>query len=477
MEDTLANDNDTDSKDLMKAFAEKLAIKLNQLHTIFKNATWKKILQNEQDKSQLNGIFNYINEEVKDFQVRLALKVDQNVYNLHQLFDQLQINSWPHSNKAIYNYNLEGVQTLSRGPCQPGTRVSILKHTYEWAQASTSPPIFWLTGHAGSGKSTIAYSVAQHFDKNEEVFNTLQATFFCSRQFEETKLQKYIIPTLAYQLAHHSQSYAKSIIKSDSVHKQLSDQMEDLLVGPWQKSVESHSPDLPPYLIVIDALDEIEGKAGAKFLERLLLTIESGHLQGLKFLVTSRPDPELAKLYNSFAPDTICHLQDVSQEQADRDIMTYLHNALPVFQNKLELKELGMKANGLFIYASTVVRYISLGRTLGEQYELMGQLLDPPEIMISSEFSDMPKALAPVYALYHQILSGAFDVPKNLISARLRILHNILSAEEHISTSVAAGLCNIINVKDMEERADDLVKKLHAVLYIKEDRENHLKYV
>ncbi|KAH0581577.1 hypothetical protein H2248_011283 [Termitomyces sp. 'cryptogamus'] len=470
MEDVLSNNNDTDSKDMMRGFAEKLAIKLHELHHISKNATWKKILQNEQDKSQLNGIFNYINEEIKDFQVRLAIKIDQNISNLHQLFDQLQLNSWPHSKKAIYNYNLEGVPTLSRGPCQSGTRVSILKHIYEWAQASTSPPVFWLTGHAGSGKSTIAYSVAQHFDKNEDMFHTLQATFFCSRQFEETKLQKYIIPTLAYQLAHHSQSYAKSIRKCNSVHKQLSDQINDLLVGPWQKSVESHSPGLPPYLIVIDALDEIEGKAGVEFLQKLIMTVQGGHLKGLKFLVTSRPDPALAKLCNSFPPDSVCFLQDVSQDQADRDIMTYLHDALSKLHKDLELEELGRKANGLFIYASTAVRYISLGTTLGEQHELMRQLLDPPEIMISSEFSDMPKALAPVDALYHQILSGAFDVPKNLIPARLKILHNILCAEERISTSVAAGLCNTIHVEDMEERADDLIKKLHAVLYIKEDR-------
>ncbi|KAG5335803.1 hypothetical protein C0989_000290, partial [Termitomyces sp. Mn162] len=70
MEDVLSNNNDTDSKDMMRGFAEKLAIKLHELHHISKNATWKKILQNEQDKSQLNGIFNYINEEIKDFQVK-----------------------------------------------------------------------------------------------------------------------------------------------------------------------------------------------------------------------------------------------------------------------------------------------------------------------------------------------------------------------------------------------------------------------
>ncbi|KAH0584811.1 hypothetical protein H2248_008090 [Termitomyces sp. 'cryptogamus'] len=475
MEHELAKTNDTDSKDLMKGFAEKLATKLSELDHISKKATWKKILQNEQDKSQLNSIFHYIDEQIKDFQIRLALKIDQNILNLHKLFDQLQLNTWPHSDKAIYNYNLEGVPTLSRGACLPGTRVSILEHICEWAQDSafTSPPVFWLTGHAGSGKSTIAYSVAEQFHNGKEVLKTLQATFFCSRQFEETKYQKHIIPTLVYQLARHSYIYAESLLAADafdSVNKSLSNQMDDLLVVPWQKCVKSCSPDLPPYLIVIDALDEIEGKAGAEFLRKLLITIQSGHLQRLKFLVTSRPDPELAKLCASFPPDSVCHLQDVSQEQADRDIMTYLHHALPVFQNKLELKEFGRKANGLFIYASTAVRYISSG-TPGEQQDLLRQLLDSTNDRKMSEVPDSFDPRTLIDNLYHQILSEAFDkVQKNHVEARLKLLHTILCTEECISTSVAAGLCNAINVQDMEERADDLMKKLHAVLYVKNDK-------
>ncbi|KAG5349359.1 hypothetical protein C0989_004400 [Termitomyces sp. Mn162] len=69
IEHELAKTNDTDSKDLMKGFAERLANKLSELDSISKKATWKKILQNEQDKSQLNSIFKYIDDQVKDFQV------------------------------------------------------------------------------------------------------------------------------------------------------------------------------------------------------------------------------------------------------------------------------------------------------------------------------------------------------------------------------------------------------------------------
>ncbi|KAH0584862.1 hypothetical protein H2248_008140 [Termitomyces sp. 'cryptogamus'] len=466
------NDNNTDSDEFMEEFTKKLAVKLSDLDQMAKKATWKKTLENEQDKSEVNSIFKYIDEQTKDFQMRLALKIDQNTKDLQQSLDQLQLDSWPHSDRAMYDANPDDVQTLSRELCTQNTRVAVLEKIRSWAQDSSfsCPQVFWLTGHAGSGKSTIAYTIAHDFGEGKSVLNILQASFFCSRQFENTRHQKYIIPTLVYQLAYHSQSFAKSLLAADkmSVNKQLSKQMQGLLIGPWKKALKNRSSELPPYLIVIDALDELEGKAGAQFLRELLLTINDGHLKGLKFLVTSWPDPALAQLCRSFPSNSVCRLQDVSQEQADKDIMTYLHDALPVFQNKPELEELGKKANGLFIYASTAVRYMSSG-TSGEQHDLMRQLLNPTNDM---KFSDFSYATGLIDHLYHQILSEAFvQVQKNHIPARLKILHTILCAEERISTSVTAGLLSTAkNVKDMEERADNLVKKLHAVLYIKDDK-------
>ena len=49
----------------------KLVNKLSELKKMSQKATWKKILENEQDKSQINGIFKYIDEQTKTFQVLL----------------------------------------------------------------------------------------------------------------------------------------------------------------------------------------------------------------------------------------------------------------------------------------------------------------------------------------------------------------------------------------------------------------------
>ena len=102
-----------------------------------------------------------------------------------------------------------------------------------------------------------------------------------------------------YQLARKSGSYAQALLKADkldSVGRTLSKQMKDFLVSPWQRSINERHFEFPPYLVIVDALDEINDQGGLAFLKELLDTINAAALRGLKFLVTSRPDPNIARL-------------------------------------------------------------------------------------------------------------------------------------------------------------------------------------
>lgn len=108
---------------------------------------------------------------------------------------------------------------LKREECTPRTRVMILEDIAKWAndRSSGSPCVFWLTGQAGSGKTTIVYTIAKQFEKdgNAEQCTVLDGNFLCSRQFEETREQTRIIPTLAYQLARKCKSYAAALHVAD----------------------------------------------------------------------------------------------------------------------------------------------------------------------------------------------------------------------------------------------------------------------
>ena len=378
----------------------------------------------------------------------------------------MELESWPRSFKATYDADVEESALLIRGPCTPNTRTSVLADIYEWATDPSfdSPSIFWLTGEAGSGKSTLAYTVAEHFDGDGDI---LGGNFFCSRLFGETRQQRNIIPTVVYQLARKSGSYAQALLeadKLDSVGRILSKQMKDLLVGPWQQSMSERHFEFPPYLVIVDALDQIDDQGGSAFLKELLDIINVGALRGLKFLVTSRPDPNIVRLCASFVSKAVCRLYDVHKSTVRADIMTYLKTELPAFKDHEELTKIADKADGLFIYAATAVRYIRprSNLTKSEQLKLMSKLFN--------DISPTARNLGTrslVDELYKQILSVAFsDLDDDILRTRLNILHTILCAQERISTSVAAALHP--DSDDMQDVANAVVEDLHAVLYVKD---------
>src|SRR6266849_4185399 len=107
-----------------------------------------------------------------------------------------------------------------RVPCMPGTRTETLDSIYRWfkgqildtgetlsMEGNRHGRIFWLDGVAGTGKSTIAQTVADHFNTSHE----LGASFFCSRDDAECSNIGLLIPTIAYQLSLFSPSFQKHL--------------------------------------------------------------------------------------------------------------------------------------------------------------------------------------------------------------------------------------------------------------------------
>ena len=367
--------------------------------------------------------------------------------------------------KAIYNADLGG--GLTRETCAEGTRKKIREDIIRWAMSSSSdsPSVFWMTGDAGSGKTTIACTIAQHFDRLDRAkdpipHTVLGGSFFCSRQYEETRERIRILPTLVYQLAQKSRSYAHALHQADKFDSddKLSDQMEDLLSGPWQES-EAQRQELPPYLVIVDALDEIEGQEGSAFLGDLIKAIDGRYLQGIKFFVTSRPDPDVAELCESLSPKAVCRLQDVPIEDVGSDIDIYLHAKLPKL-DRLDLDRAARQADGLFISAATVVRYLTPRRSITprEQCKLLDDLL-------SSKSGNGATQPLLIDEIYQHILRQAFsDLPEDLFRARLQVLHTFLCTIERTSTSVTAALLS----EPDDEIVNAVLKDLHAVLYCKD---------
>ena len=144
-----------------------------------------------------------------------------------------------------------------RKGCLKGTRGTVLNTIELWARDPGKSPIYWLNGLAGTGKSTIAKTIAERLFADGQ----LGASFFCSRDFKDRRNLQLIFPTLATQLARkytEFRSIFAPLIQLDPniAYESLYNQMEKLIVQPLDETGIST-------VIVIDALDECEDEEPA----------------------------------------------------------------------------------------------------------------------------------------------------------------------------------------------------------------------
>ncbi|PYH91216.1 hypothetical protein BO71DRAFT_433082 [Aspergillus ellipticus CBS 707.79] len=253
--------------------------------------------------------------------------------------------------------------------CLEGTRKEILQNIETWAEAEDENCIFWLSGMAGTGKSTIARSVAQMFtDKN-----CLGASFFFARGQRERAESIYFIPTLAKQLARTVPdlvSHLSDVIKQDESipYKSLSAQWSSLILDPLSNLGYSLMAPLV-LVLVIDALDECKGETYVKEILGLLSSAKKLKIVQLRIFVTSRHESYLAEGFKPISGITQHRMIDTAEdEQMTRhDIRIYLSSNLARIANDYEFQDwpgeqrlqriLGTTGR-LFIAAATVIRFL-----------------------------------------------------------------------------------------------------------------------
>jgi hypothetical protein len=97
-----------------------------------------------------------------------------------------------------------------------------------------------------------------------------------------------------------------------------------------------------------------------------------------------------------------------------------------MLQDEPQLTHLAQKADGLFIYAATVVRYITPRHRMAKDEQLF-----PMRKLLDSTWPVSSTTALLVDELYRQILRKAFSELENeLFNARLSILHTLLFAQK-----------------------------------------------
>jgi len=341
-----------------------------------------------------------------------------------------------------------------------------------WVQNPEGQNVFWLNGLAGTGKSTIAQSFSEIVAND----GFLGASFFCSRDYLDRKELKNIFPTLAYQLAchyPHFRSHILTTLKEDPTlaHTSLISQLESLLVDPLSRKNVS-------CVIVIDALDEcIDDQPASAILSVLGRFVKQ--LPLVKFFITGRPEPRIRTGFRLplLEPLTqIFLLHEVESSSVDKDIQLYLAKRLTTIAKQRsdlelpnpwpqdnEITALTKKSSGLFIFASTLARFIE-----SEHHEPNKRL----QLVLSNIDRTTHEGRAGIDSLYSQILLHAFsDVQESAVFVNMRrvlgaivVAFNPLSRRE-LSTILGAPMSLISTT----------LRHLHSVILIPADESKEIR--
>jgi len=373
-----------------------------------------------------------------------------------------------------------------------GTRRDVLNRIQDWAENPTGEVIFWLHGMAGTGKTSVALSVAtalntrQPFTEGRQPprFVFLGASFFFKQGDTTRNGTKIFFPTLARRLAQGFPDLGAQI--ADAVRKNLEigtkapqQQLERLVFKPL--SVVDKRTFVPVRLVVVvDALDECIEQKEVDDLVGMLRALEELHQVQLRVLITSRRDDHIIRSFEKlpidmYRPSLLDKVRSPDQEdQKVDDITKYLVHTLAKIAAERDvpaswidedgIASLSKKADGLFIYAATMCRFLDcedfddeearedrLEQILGDEVDTDAPQQKVDEIYLKVlSFPHLAKLTRKSQAKFHE---------------RTKMILGFITAFfEPVSVSSLSALLSI----DKEE-LNKTLRKFHSVLDIPQD--------
>ncbi|CAG7845891.1 WD repeat-containing protein 5 [Serendipita indica DSM 11827] len=333
------------------------------------------------------------------------------------------------------------VASSVHGTCMQGTRESVLQTIMYWAEDdSREKPIFWLCDIAGSGKSTVAMSVAETWRTE----GALGGQFFFSMASSEASNTEKFCSTMARDLVHHIPSLAPYVAEAvkhgpSVMRSSLGEQFRTLIIGPLRHRKE-------PVILLIDALDECKSPSQRKeLLDTLAMATQES--KNLKVFITSRPDSIIESVLQplSIKSKLEDRLHDVNHHDTISDIALYVHQSLEGVLPHNKRQRLVQKANGLFIWASTACRMLT-----------SETMLSPPEDIYDRLISmDQVGAIDDVYDLVFERMDSQYH------AVMCEMLALLLAAFEPLTVD---DLDDLLRHSKVRGRTEALVKNLGSVL-------------
>jgi len=215
--------------------------------------------------------------------------------------------------------------------CLETTRVELLSDIESWLQDSGGTQFYWLQGIAGTGKSTIARTVASSLHDHQ----ILGASFFFKRGHAQRGNADLFFATIAIQLAQLIPGMDAAVAQAlenevGGYRKGMHAQFRDLVSNPLKATSLSPQASRLDLVIVVDAMDECDSGGDRQDETAQVL----GYLSQLKdfpglrlrLVVTSRLEPPVKIGFAALGSGTHCDvaLHELSPNHVERDIQAFI---------------------------------------------------------------------------------------------------------------------------------------------------------
>lgn len=208
----------------------------------------------------------------------------------------------------------------------------------------SSKNFFWIKARPGCGKTAFSSMLLWKYPES------VVAAHFCKFNNSDRSNPKYIITSIAYQLAIALPEYKKKIsglMGLDTIFEKNATRIfEYLLIEPTIDITPAS-----PIVIVIDALDECSWR-GDNELCAILQRMKDQIPSWMKFVLTSRDEADVRRYLSSIALP-----YNLSEAETNEDLREYFHRQFPnAPEDRIDV--LLAKADGSFLYASEIVKHI-----------------------------------------------------------------------------------------------------------------------
>lgn len=261
--------------------------------------------------------------------------------------------------------------------CMDGTREDVFVQIDDWLNDFAAPNILWIRGFPGVGKSAIASTLITKLRERQR----LGSSFVFDRAKATVTTPSTLWRSVAYDLARLYPTVRKTVLLKLDEEIVDAEQSDSKII--FQHLIEDalkKADDIPvgrSPVIVVDALDECGGLDGRTSRHRvdLLKSLRRWPRVSSRFklIVTSRTEDDISRALAGrceklelHSGNSVCEvdIHDIQMFFTQRfgDIAQDYNEFLPPdWPGQDIIQALAARASGLFLWAKTVVDYVSFG--------------------------------------------------------------------------------------------------------------------